>query len=83
MVPAVIATLLTPVVVVAVVARSPATLARPLILSATSNVNVVFASPYTFDFVSAVMLRVFLVITCSPSLAKVTLYNELTVPPYA
>ena len=60
--------MLTPVVVVAVVARSPATLARPLILSATVNVNVGFASPYTFDFASAVMLRVFLVMLNVPLL---------------
>ena len=58
--------MLTPVVVVAVVARSPATLARPLILSATVNVNVGFASPYTFDLSAAVMLRVFLVMLNVP-----------------
>ena len=75
--------MLTPVVVVAVVARSPATLARPLILSATVNVNVGFASPYTFNLSAALILRVFLVITCSRSLAKVTMFDELTVPPYA
>ena len=56
---------------VAVVARSPATLARPLILSATANVNVGFASPYTFDFVSAVMLRVFLAMLNVPSVRTI------------